>query len=125
VEAAEGEEAAEEAAAAKKEARARGKAKAEVQPASTDDNEYTKDYPSEGDTSSSDASNSTTSSEEVKISKRRREDDEAGPSTKELLIVKNDFEHIFFSQFLCFIYFNMLHHFENSILPTNSFSLLK
>jgi hypothetical protein len=55
----------EEAAVAKKETRPRvkEKAKAEVQPASTEDDEYNKDYSSEGDTSSSDASNDIGSSE--------------------------------------------------------------
>ncbi|KAK1615109.1 hypothetical protein QYE76_020626 [Lolium multiflorum] len=73
-------EAAEEAVAAKKEARAR--AKVEAQPACIDDDKDTKDYSSEGDTSSSDASNATTSSEEVTSRKRLREDDETGPSKK-------------------------------------------
>nr|XP_051196980.1 uncharacterized protein LOC127310336 [Lolium perenne] len=75
----EAEEAVEEAAAEKKETRARAKAKREVQQACTDDDEDTKDYSSEGDTSYSDASNATTSVEEVMSRKRLREDDEARP----------------------------------------------
>jgi hypothetical protein len=61
-----------------KEARARAKVKAEAQPACTNDDEYTKEYSSEGDITSSDASNATTSSEEVTSRKRLHENDEMG-----------------------------------------------
>jgi hypothetical protein len=79
------EEATEETVATKKEARARAKA----QPACTDDEEDTKDYSSEGDTSSSNASDATSCSEEVASRKRLcedDEDDEARPSKNKWLI---------------------------------------
>jgi hypothetical protein len=86
------------------------KVKAEAQPTCTDDNEDTKDYSFEGDTTSLDTSNVTTSLVEVTIRKRLREGDERSHQRRSSLKISLN---IIFSQFLCLICFNMLRYFQN------------